>query len=115
MSPSAPENSELRTPNENSELRTPNSELKQNSELRTPNSELKRRAYDRFRGRVMFPIYSISGRVLGFSGRILSSEKQAAKYVNSPDSDIYNKSRILYGLYQAVGHSQGRQVLPRRG
>ena len=64
-------------------------------------SESKRRAYDRFRGRVMFPIYSISGRVLGFSGRILSSEKQAAKYVNSPDSDIYNKSRILYGLYQA--------------
>ncbi len=57
--------------------------------------------YDRFRGRVMFPIYSISGRVLGFSGRVLSSEKQAAKYVNSPDSDIYNKSRILYGLYQA--------------
>lgn len=57
--------------------------------------------YDRFRGRVMFPIYSISGRVLGFSGRILSSEKQAAKYVNSPDSEIYNKSRILYGLYQA--------------
>ena len=57
--------------------------------------------YDRFRGRVMFPIYSISGRVLGFSGRVLTTEKQAAKYVNSPDSDIYNKSRILYGLYQA--------------
>ena len=57
--------------------------------------------YDRFRGRVMFPIYSISGRVLGFSGRILSKEKQAAKYVNSPDSEIYNKGRILYGLYQA--------------
>ena len=61
----------------------------------------RRKSYDRFRGRVMFPIYSISGRVLGFSGRVLSSEKQAAKYVNSPDSDIYNKSRILYGLYQA--------------
>ena len=61
----------------------------------------KRRSYDRFRGRVMFPIYSISGRVLGFSGRVLSSEKQAAKYVNSPDSDIYNKSRTLYGLFQA--------------
>ncbi|MBR1549729.1 MAG: DNA primase [Bacteroidales bacterium] len=59
------------------------------------------KSYDRFRGRVMFPIYSISGRVLGFSGRVLSSEKQAAKYVNSPDSDIYNKSRTLYGLYQA--------------
>ena len=57
--------------------------------------------YDRFRGRVMFPIYSISGRVLGFSGRVLTTEKQAAKYVNSPDSDIYNKSRILYGLFQA--------------
>ncbi|MBQ6741499.1 MAG: DNA primase [Bacteroidales bacterium] len=63
--------------------------------------EETKKAYDRFRGRVMFPIYSISGRVLGFSGRVLSSEKQAAKYVNSPDSDIYNKSRILYGLYQA--------------
>ena len=63
--------------------------------------EETKKAYDRFRGRVMFPIYSISGRVLGFSGRVLTSEKQAAKYVNSPDSDIYNKSRILYGLYQA--------------
>lgn len=59
------------------------------------------KCYDRFRGRVMFPIYSVSGRVLGFSGRILSKEKQAAKYVNSPDSEIYNKSHILYGLYQA--------------
>ena len=57
--------------------------------------------YDRFRGRVMFPIYSVSGRVLGFSGRILSKEKQQAKYVNSPDSEIYSKSNILYGLYQA--------------
>ncbi len=61
----------------------------------------KHRSYDRFRGRVMFPIFSVSGRVLGFSGRVLSSEKQAAKYVNSPDSDIYNKSRILYGMFQA--------------
>ena len=57
--------------------------------------------YDRFRGRVMFPIFSISGRVLGFSGRVLSSEKQAAKYVNSPDSEIYDKSHTLYGIYQA--------------
>ena len=59
--------------------------------------------YDRFRGRVMFPVYSVSGKVLGFSGRILSSEKQAAKYVNSPESEIYNKSRTLYGIYQAKG------------
>lgn len=59
------------------------------------------KCFDRFRGRVMFPIYSISGRVLGFSGRILSKDKSSAKYVNSPDSDIYNKSNILYGIYQA--------------
>ena len=59
------------------------------------------KCYDRFRGRVMFPIFSISGRVLGFSGRILSKEKQAAKYVNSPDSEIYDKSHTLYGIYQA--------------
>ena len=57
--------------------------------------------YDRFRGRVVFPIYSVSGRVLGFSARILSKEKQAAKYVNSPDSDIYDKGHTLYGIYQA--------------
>ncbi len=59
------------------------------------------KSYDRFRGRVMFPIFSVSGRVLGFSGRVLSKEKQAAKYVNSPDSDIYLKGNVLYGLYQA--------------
>ncbi len=59
------------------------------------------KVYDRFRGRVMFPIYSISGRVMGFSGRVLSKEKQAAKYVNSPDSEIYDKSHTLYGLFQA--------------
>ena len=57
--------------------------------------------FDRFRGRVMFPIFSISGRVLGFSGRILHNEKQVAKYVNSPDSEIYDKSHTLYGIYQA--------------
>ena len=57
--------------------------------------------YDRFHGRVTFPVYSISGRVLGFSCRILSKEKQAAKYVNSPDSEIYIKGHILYGLFQA--------------
>ncbi len=57
--------------------------------------------YDRFRGRVMFPVFSVSGKVLGFSGRVLTSEKQAAKYVNSPESEIYNKSKTLYGIYQA--------------
>jgi len=56
---------------------------------------------DRFAGRVMFPIHSISGRVIGFGGRILSSDKTIAKYLNSPESEIYHKSRVLYGIYQA--------------
>jgi len=57
--------------------------------------------FDRFKGRVMFPIHSMSGRVLGFGGRILSNDKKAAKYVNSPESDIYHKSKVLYGIYHA--------------
>ncbi|CAM1360822.1 DNA primase [Tenacibaculum sediminilitoris] len=59
------------------------------------------RKFDRFKGRVMFPIHSMSGRILGFGGRILTNDKKAAKYLNSPESDIYHKSKILYGLYQA--------------
>ncbi len=59
------------------------------------------RAYDRFRGRVIFPIHNISGRVLGFGGRTLLSDANIPKYVNSPESEIYNKSQILYGLYFA--------------
>jgi len=57
--------------------------------------------FDRFKGRVMFPIQSMSGRVLGFGGRILTSEKKAAKYLNSPESEIYHKSKVLYGIYHA--------------
>ena len=57
--------------------------------------------FDRFKGRVMFPIHSLSGRVLGFGGRILTSDKKAAKYLNSPESDIYHKSKVLYGIFQA--------------
>jgi len=57
--------------------------------------------FDRFKGRVMFPIHSMSGRVLGFGGRILSNTKKAAKYLNSPESDIYHKSKVLYGIYYA--------------
>lgn len=57
--------------------------------------------YDRFKGRVMFPIHSMSGRVLGFGGRILTNDKKAAKYLNSPESDIYHKSKVLYGIYHA--------------
>lgn len=57
--------------------------------------------FDRFKGRVLFPIHSLSGRVLGFGGRILTSDKKAAKYVNSPESDVYHKSKVLYGIHFA--------------
>ncbi len=57
--------------------------------------------FDRFKGRVMFPILSMSGRVLGFGGRILKTDKKAAKYLNSPESEVYHKSKVLYGLYHA--------------
>ncbi|MEH6408421.1 MAG: DNA primase, partial [Leeuwenhoekiella sp.] len=57
--------------------------------------------FDRFKGRVMFPIQSLSGRVLGFGGRILTTDKKAAKYLNSPESDLYHKSKVLYGIYHA--------------
>jgi DNA primase len=57
--------------------------------------------YDRFQGRVIFPIHNLTGKVIGFGGRILVSDKTKAKYLNSPESDIYNKSKSLYGLYFA--------------
>ena len=56
---------------------------------------------DRFRGRIIFPIHGLTGNVTGFGGRILKSDAKMAKYLNSPESDIYQKSRILYGLYHA--------------
>ena len=59
------------------------------------------RKSDRFRGRVMFPILSHTGRVLGFGGRVLKKDAKTAKYLNSPESEIYHKSKILYGIYQA--------------
>jgi len=61
----------------------------------------KGRVYDRFRGRVMFPIHNFTGRVIGFGGRTLKTDKNVPKYVNSPESDIYHKSNVLYGLFQA--------------
>lgn len=59
------------------------------------------RVYDRFRGRVIYPIFTLSGKVVAFGGRTLSKEKKIAKYVNSPESQIYEKRRELYGLFQA--------------
>lgn len=61
------------------------------------------RRFDFFSGRVIFPIHSVSGKVLGFGGRILQTDKKIAKYFNSPESILYDKSRILYGMYYAKG------------
>jgi DNA primase len=56
---------------------------------------------DRFSGRVMFPIFSLSGQIIGFGGRILKTDKKLAKYLNSPESVVYSKSKVLYGLFHA--------------
>lgn len=57
--------------------------------------------FDRYTGRVIFPIHNGTGKVIGFGGRILNSDKKFAKYINSPQTDIYDKSKVLYGLYFA--------------
>jgi DNA primase len=59
------------------------------------------RRYDRFRGRVMFPVHNLAGKVIAFGARILTKEKDQPKYINSPETEIYHKSHVLYGLYQA--------------
>ncbi|MBR5603349.1 MAG: DNA primase [Bacteroidales bacterium] len=59
------------------------------------------RAYDKYQGRVIFPIHNLTGKVIGFGARILSGDKTKAKYLNSPESEIYNKSQTLYGIYFA--------------
>jgi DNA primase len=61
----------------------------------------KGKLYDRFRGRVMFPIHNFTGRIIGFGGRTLKTDKNVPKYVNSPESEIYHKSNVLYGLFHA--------------
>jgi len=57
--------------------------------------------FDRFAGRIMFPIHSLSGQVLGFGGRVIKTDPKSAKYVNTPETEIYHKSRIVYGIFQA--------------
>jgi DNA primase len=56
--------------------------------------------YDRFRGRVIFPVHNLSGKVIAFGARILTKEKDQPKYINSPETEIYHKSNVLYGLFQ---------------
>ncbi len=69
--------------------------------LKNSDKEGEQSLLDRFRGRVMFPVHNLSGRIIAFGGRILKKDEKAAKYVNSPESDIYHKSRSLYGIYFA--------------
>lgn len=59
------------------------------------------KSYDRFRGRVIFPVHNLSGKVIAFGARILTKEKDQPKYINSPETDIYHKSNVLYGMFQA--------------
>jgi len=59
------------------------------------------RYYDRFRGRVMFPVHNVSGKVIAFGARILTNDKNQPKYINSPETEVYHKSNVLYGIFQA--------------
>jgi len=59
------------------------------------------RTYDRFRGRVIFPVHNLSGKVIAFGARMMGKDKNQPKYINSPETEIYHKSNVLYGLYQA--------------
>jgi DNA primase len=67
----------------------------------TAPSEGEENLFDRFKGRVMFPVHNLSGRVIAFGGRILKKDDKAAKYINSPESEVYHKSQTLYGIYFA--------------
>ncbi|MFZ6013612.1 MAG: DNA primase [Bacteroidota bacterium] len=60
--------------------------------------------YDRFRGRVIFPVHNLSGKIIAFGARILTKEKDQPKYINSPETEIYHKSNVLYGMFQARNH-----------
>jgi len=83
---------------EKSELRPPNSRT-QDANPQTPDASSRtRNFYDRFRGRLMFPICNEQGRVIGFSGRMLAGDEKTAKYVNSPETPIFTKSRVFFGL-----------------
>jgi DNA primase len=67
----------------------------------TIRKEEEGKRYDRFRGRVIFPVHNLSGKVIAFGARILTKEKDQPKYINSPETEIYHKSNVLYGMFQA--------------
>jgi DNA primase len=69
--------------------------------LTIQNEENKEKYFDRFQARVIFPVHNASGRVIAFGGRTLKTDKKVAKYINSPETEVYHKSNVLYGLYFA--------------
>ncbi|MEO9853118.1 MAG: DNA primase [Reichenbachiella sp.] len=67
------------------------------------------KAYDRFRGRVVFPIHNITGKVIAFGARTLKSNEKGPKYINSPETELYTKSKILYGIFQAKNEIRNQE------
>jgi DNA primase len=67
-------------------------------------------SYDRFRGRVIFPVHNISGKVIAFGARMMGKDKNQPKYINSPETEIYHKSDVLYGLYQGKNAIRQKDV-----
>jgi DNA primase len=81
--------------------------LKENEQTANPNAQ---KAFDRFRNRVTFPIHNVSGKVIAFGARILKSDKSQAKYLNSPETEVYHKSNVLYGIFQAKNAIRTKDV-----
>lgn len=77
------------------------SETLEKSGLTIKKEETNSEGYDRFRGRVIFPIHSIAGKVIAFGARTLKTDKKSPKYINSPETEVYHKSDVLYGISQA--------------
>ena len=80
------------------------------SDSETPPSGVGGRSFDRFRNRVTFPIHSVAGKVIAFGARILKADKSQAKYLNSPETEVYHKSNVLYGIFQAKNSIRTKDV-----
>lgn len=81
--------------------------LKQNEQ---ENPQQNQKTFDRFRNRVTFPIHNVSGKVIAFGARILKNDKSQAKYLNSPETEVYHKSNVLYGIFQAKNAIRTKDV-----
>ncbi|MEA5459085.1 DNA primase [Arcicella sp. LKC2W] len=81
--------------------------LKENEQTTNPNAQ---KSFDRFRNRVTFPIHNVAGKVIAFGARILKADKSQAKYLNSPETEVYHKSNVLYGIFQAKNAIRTKDV-----